>query len=325
MTATRRATRGTTSGTTREAIHQATCAPIPRIALLSALPIAAALALGPSCAARAQSAADGAVLTARRVDDSASFKIFNARGSVRVVGWEHDSLLVRGRLARPGSFGISGDARGMKLVIDDDSGRGGAGPRPAQLVIYLPRHARASIRAVNADVDLVDAGGWIYTITGTVHVSGTAGPIEIESMRGPVEVDARTPWLRVRGGDGAVVVRGAPQDADVSTIAGPLDVAADGIVRGQFGSVSGDVRYTGTPVPGGIYDFSNHSGAIDLRLPADASAALALSNVMGPIENGFTRVRPLASAPNTMRLTLGAGEAQVMARSFRGAIRVRPR
>jgi hypothetical protein len=49
-----------------------------------------------------------------------------------------------------------------------------------------------------------------------------------------------------------------------------------------------------------------------------------LSSVSGPIENGFTRVSPIASPPRTMRFNLGGGDAHVSVRTFKGAIRVRP-
>lgn len=282
---------------------------------------AAALCAAAPTVARTQSSADGPLLTARHVTGAPVFKIFNSRGSVRVVAWDRDSLVVRGRLATPGTFGASGDSLGYKISVDDPPAKS---PRPSALVVYLPRRARASIKAVNADVDVDGVGGWIYTITGSVRATGSLGALEIESMLGPVTVDATAPWLRVRGGDGAVTIRGAPEDADVSTIAGSLDVAAAGIVRGQFGSVSGLVRFRGTPVSGGIYEFSNHSGETALTLPADASAVVALSNVTGTIENGFSSVRPVASGGRSLRVTLGRGDAQIIVRSFKGPIRIGP-
>ena len=286
------------------------------------LPFAAMIAAaGPSRVLGAQNAADGPILAARHVVNASTCKIFNSRWSVRVVGWDHDSVLVRGRIGAPGSFSASGDTLGTKISVDDPLH---GAPPPSSLVIYLPRRARATIKAVNADVDVSGVGGWIYTITGTTHVSGTISAMEIESMRGAVDVDARTPWLRVRGGDGPVVIRGSPEDADVSTITGSLDIAAAGVVRGQFGSVSGAVHFRGSLASDGIYEFSNHSGETALSLPANASATLALSNVTGEIENDFAALRPASRTARSLRVTLGRGDAQIIVRSFKGPIRVKP-
>ena len=51
------------------------------------LPFAAMIAAaGPSRVLGAQNAADGPILAARHVVNASTFKIFNSRGSVRVVG-----------------------------------------------------------------------------------------------------------------------------------------------------------------------------------------------------------------------------------------------
>jgi hypothetical protein len=79
----------------------------------------------------------------------------------------------------------------------------------------------------------------------------------------------------------------------------------------------------GSPAPGAIFEFSNHSGAVDLLLPRNASGVFALSSIVGPIENGFTAARPIASATHSMRLSLGRGGSQVTVRTFKGTIRLR--
>jgi len=143
-------------------------------------------------------------------------------------------------------------------------------------------------------------------------------------MNGNLDLNVETPWMRARTGDGHLLLRGAPQDVDAATIAGTLDIATQTVLRGQFSSVSGDIHYVGSPASGGIFEFSNHSGAVDLLLPRDAAGTFALSSIVGQIENGFTNVRPAASTTHSMRLTLGRGGANVTVRNFKGAIRLRP-
>jgi hypothetical protein len=50
----------------------------------------------------------------------------------------------------------------------------------------------------------------------------------------------------------------------------------------------------------------------------------SLSSFVGAIENGFSQVRPIASTPQSIRLSFGRGGAQITARTFKGAIRLRP-
>ena len=140
-------------------------------------------------------------------------------------------------------------------------------------------------------------------------------------MDGSLDLDVSCLWVRARTGSGRLLLRGEPEAADLSTISGDLSVATSFLLRGQFTSVTGDIRYAGSPAPGGIVDLSDHSGSVELLLPANSSAALT-SSVEGPIENGFTRARAAEANPRSMKLSLGLGEAQFTVRTFKGAIRL---
>jgi hypothetical protein len=255
------------------------------------------------------------VLTRRHLNAGASIKVFNSAGSVRLVGWSHDSIEVRGDVSPRTAYFAVGDVRGMKIGIND--------PAPGQpaphgdIAIYLPSGTQVSVKTVNGDIEATDVSGWFYTIAGAVRVLGTAATVEVEDMRGDVDVHAR-------GGAGRMTVRGAVQDADVSTISGALDVAADQIVRGQFTSVSGNIRCSGVPAGGAILDFSDHSGAVELALARGAAGTFALSSISGTITNGLAQVRPVAQSSRSLRFTLGAGGADVTVRTFKGAIRLKP-
>lgn len=280
------------------------------------------IACGASTVSAQASAADGPVLRARHAAPAPNVKLFNPAGSVRIVGWDKDSIVVRGRVATSEAFYFNGDDSQMKLGIDER-----ADGRPmarCDLVVYLPRRSQVSLKTVAGDITASDVSGWFYTVSGNVRLSGSASTIEVQSMSGNVDLNVITPWAHARTGDGNLLVRGEPQDVDASTIGGTLSIASSAIVRGQFGSVSGDVHYAGSPVSGAIFDFSNHSGAIDLSLAKSVSGVFTLSSVVGSIENGFAEVRPTASTPHSIRLSLGRGGAQVAARTFKGTIRLRP-
>ena len=280
------------------------------------------LAIVAATRAGAQSAADGPVLGARALQPTAAFKIWVPAGRIRLVAWDRDSILVRGHVPKSENFYVSGNSAGMKLGVEQNPPRGRA--VQSDIVAYVPRRGKFNVKTVTAAIDGEGVSGWFYSVSGPIHLSGSATSVEVESMNGSLDLDVTTPWLRARTGDGHLLLRGAPEDVDASTIAGTLDVAATTVLRGQFGSVSGDIHYVGSPAPGAIFEFSNHSGGVDLLLPQSASGVFALSSVVGPIENGFTSVRPIASATHSMRLSLGRGGSQVTVRTFKGTIRLRP-
>jgi hypothetical protein len=270
----------------------------------------------------AQADASYPLLRARHASPAPLVKVFNPAGSVRLVGWDRDSLLIRGRVARGEAFYLSGSDSLIKLGIEDRSD--GQRMGRCDLVVYLPRGSQVSLKTVTGNIAASDVSGWFYTVSGGVRLSGAATTIEVQAMSGNVDLDVATPWARARTGDGNLRVSGDPQDVDASTIGGTLTITSSAILRGQFGSVSGDVHYAGAPAAGAIFDFSSHSGAIDLVLARSVSGVFALSSVFGAIENGFAEARPITATPHSMRLSLGHGGAQVMARTFKGTIRLRP-
>ncbi|MGH7621730.1 MAG: hypothetical protein ACREMU_05270 [Gemmatimonadaceae bacterium] len=97
------------------------------------------------------------------------------------------------------------------------------------------------------------------------------------------------------------------------------------MLRGRFTSVTGDIRYASSFSPRSLFEFSDHSGTVEFLLPRDVSAHFELSSVMGEIENGFTQLRPAATGVRSLSLRLGAGDANVEVRTFKGAVRLRSR
>jgi hypothetical protein len=270
----------------------------------------------------AQSQDSGRVLGRRKVLPTVSVKAWNAFGSIRFVGWDKDSIVMRGTVSKSRKRLFTGDSTAVKLgtegsADDDDTSR-------SDLVVYLPRRAMIAAKSVAADIVASDVSGWFYTSSGNIRCSGNATSITAESVSGNLDLSVATPWIKAQTGSGHLLLRGAAQDADLSTVGGTLSIATSTLLRGQFSSVLGEIQYAASPAPGSIFEFSNHSGSVDLLLPQAASAALALSSITGPIENGFVNVRPAASAPHSMRINLGRGDAQVTVRTFKGVIRLRP-
>ncbi|MDB4876619.1 MAG: hypothetical protein JWM41_3065 [Gemmatimonadetes bacterium] len=271
--------------------------------------------------ALAQSPSDGPVLIALGLEPTASLFLFNSAGSVRIVGWDLDSMVVRGHASR-GDIAFGGGRHGGKMSIDGSTRAGTAAA--INIVIYYPRRGTISVKTATGDVTSSDVAGSYYTVAGTIRVSGAASSVEAEAMNGNIDLEVSTPWVRARTGAGHLLIRGSPQDVDASTIDGSLDVASPTILRGRFASVTGDIRYAAAPASGSLFEFSNHGGAVDFLLPKTVSGRFDLSTVSGEIANGFTQVRPVAAGPHSLRLNLGRGDAQITVRTFKGTIRLRP-
>jgi Uncharacterized conserved protein len=265
--------------------------------------------------------AQSRLLGARRVSPTVTIKSWNPVGSMRVIGWDKDSVVVRGTVGSNMTFMFNGDNDGMKLGADEHWSDGRA--TPSDLIVYMPRRGTISVKTVNADITSEGVGGWYYTVSGSIRLSGQMTSVEAETMNGNLDMNVATPWMKARAGHGNLLLRGEPQDVDASTIEGTLSIATSTVLRGQFSSVTGDVHFAGDPPPRAILEFSSHSGAVDLLMPQRASALVSMSSIMGPIENGFTRIRPTALTPQSMKVSLGRGDAALTVRTFKGPIRLR--
>ena len=288
--------------------------------------LAAASIIAPA-AAGGQRGTKDIVLEAHQVSPTAPLKIYGVAGSVRLVGWDRDSVVVTAQ-TRPADFFFFHDRGGIKTGVDQfrfgiEEARGESSAKPVHFVVYLPKQSRIAIKTVSAGIDGTDVTGWFYSASGSIQLRGASANLEVETINGNIDINANTSWLRARTGRGRLIVRGAVQDVDASTVDGELDVATPAVMRGRFASVTGDIRYAAAPAPGSIFDFSNHSGAVDMALPRDVSAAFDLSSVTGAVENGLGQARPVAGGAHSLRLTTGHGDAQMTVRTFKGTIRLR--
>ena len=137
------------------------------------------LAIVAGTRAAAQSAADGPVLGARALQPTAAFKIWVPAGQVRLIAWDRDSILVRGHVPKSENFYFSGNFAGMKLGVEQNSPRGKAGQ--SNIVAYVPRRGKFNVKTVTASIDGAGVSGWFYSVSGPIHLSGSATSVEVAS------------------------------------------------------------------------------------------------------------------------------------------------
>ncbi|HEX7091036.1 MAG TPA: hypothetical protein VF192_12920 [Longimicrobiales bacterium] len=67
------------------------------------------------------------------------------------------------------------------------------------------------------------------------------------------------------------------------------DIAvSDGVYgRGRFESIEGAIRFVGVLAAAGDFEFINHAGPVELRLPASVAADFVVNTFHGEIENAF--------------------------------------
>ncbi len=273
--------------------------------------------------------AQDAVNAGRAVANDAAIRIFVVTGSVRVTGWDRDSIAVRGRLdPGAGRFFLGGTRDALKLGVEAPAGREPDGT--ADLDIWLPNSARVWIKSTAADVETTTGGGTLEVtgVSGRVRVAGTPRECSVETLDGNVELAFRGPIARVRTASGTIVVRGIIQDLDASTVSGPLLVGMEGDVsRIRMETVSSEIGFKGGLTRDGRIEAETHGGDIELRLPPALQATYHLVSYGRGLQNELFPADAIRPGPNKGEFSVktGDGRAVVQVRTFKGIVTLKAR
>jgi hypothetical protein len=310
------------------------------LAVGRALTLAALLSVSTAAVASGQKGGTDAKGTARvgldrraAIASDASIRISGAFSSLRIVGWDRDSLVITGTMPQGWRFdggvatGVLGHGRGAKFFVEAPTD---VFPTGAALEIRVPTRARVWAKSGSADIEVsgVSGGLDLNIVGGSVTVTSAPRELNIESMDGAVRVMAGAAWLRVKTATGDIDVRGGSEDVGLSTVSGMVRIGPGRYERGKFETVTGDVVYQGDVGYKGSIDLTTHSGRIDLRLPLRPDVEMDAATVTGTIENSVTSSRPIPGREGRgmeLGFSSGSGDTRLLVRSFKGNLTLKPR
>ena len=284
------------------------------------------LALSPAGA----SAQSSPVSAGRPFARDGSIRVFVLNGSVRVTGWDRDSVAVSGTAGKGQELFVGGTRSSMKLGLWDRTDADNA--LPSHLDVRVPAGARVWVKtgyAADVEVSGVTGGLDLNTAAGAVRVAGSPRELNVEAMEGNIEIAGSPAWLRAKSATGSITLRGSSEDAVLTTVSGPITVqsppgGASPFGRSRFESVTGNVAFSGVPARGGTLDVDTHSGAVDLALPAALGADFDVTTISGTVTNALTAARPVAEARRrALVFSTGEGGARITVRTFKGPVRIR--
>ncbi|HKU23147.1 MAG TPA: DUF4097 family beta strand repeat-containing protein [Terriglobales bacterium] len=173
----------------------------------------------------------------------------------------------------------------------------------------------------------------------SLNVRSTSGTISVEGINSEMvlEGDAAAVVVRqVSGGhihvhtlSGPIHLTNLDQgDVEVVSVSGPVTLDNTDGRMVSVNTTDGKITYSGDFGDGGEYVLANHSGDINVILPASASVDITATSAQGSVTNDF----PLhPTTHNAMPITQGksfagtanAGSSSVRLRSFSGKIHVK--
>jgi hypothetical protein len=303
--------------------------------------LCAATAVGNSRTAGAQKSGGGKGTGARSALDrrsaiasDASIRFGGAISSLRIIGWDRDSLVIIGTVPAGWRFDggvaagtLGGLGRGAKFFVEAPSD---VYPNGAALEVHVPTRARVWAKSGTANIEVSGFSGGLdlNIVGGSVTVSSTPRELNVEAMDGAVRVMAGAAWLRVKTATGDIDVRGGSEDVGLSTVSGVIRVGEGRYERGKFETVTGDIVYQGDVGYKGSIDLTTHSGRVELQFPPKPAIEVDAATVTGAIENAVTPSRPIAGREGRgmeLGFSSGTGDTRVVVRSFKGNIALKLR
>jgi DUF4097 and DUF4098 domain-containing protein YvlB len=178
----------------------------------------------------------------------------------------------------------------------------------------------------NIDVDGVDGGLDLYTVSATIEVTGNPRELNAEAIDGDIHIAGSPAWLRAKSASGAVTIRGGSGDAGISTVSGQVKIEGGPFERTKIETVTGNVSFGARIERNGTFDFDSHSGSIDIAIPDGTNASFSVVTIAGSITNKASRGVPVAGRfgrGSELTTEMGDGGARISVRTFKGPVTLR--
>ena len=285
--------------------------------MLRSLLIATLFALATS-----EASAQAKLNRGQRLNSDGAVRIYNLVGSVRVIGWNRDSVAVRGSLGKGNTFHMGGSGAGMKMFVEGMDERN---PAPADIEVSVPMRAKVWVKTATASIEVSGVTGSLdlYVVGGNIKVTGNPADVNAEAIDGSITIVGSPSWVRAKSASGNVSLDGSSSDVTISTVSGKIDVDGTRYEKAKFESVTGDIRFAGSFDRGGLVNFDTHSGTIEVGIPAGNGADFEVASIAGKISNRLTSTRPVAGRYGRgaeLNTSSGDGGTRVVIRSFKGPV-----
>jgi DUF4097 and DUF4098 domain-containing protein YvlB len=262
--------------------------------------------------------AHGTIDTTFAFDKSGTVTLTATSGDIIVNGSTDARIHIH---ATSDNDNLSLDASPSRVTLQN---RGG----DSRFEVAVPYGVQIVARSQSGDLRIRDTRGAVeaHAMSGDLEVEGVNGRLEINTLSGGITARDVTGDVDVVTTSGDVKIFNLLGSADVGTVSGDVELRGVTGKSMRAKTTSGDVRFDGLIDAAGRYDFSTHSGDVELHVQRDASAQLTVSTWNGGITSDF----PITLTPGDHAIgsavgkrytfAIGGGGARISAETFSGDI-----
>jgi DUF4097 and DUF4098 domain-containing protein YvlB len=271
--------------------------------------------------------ADQEVDQTQSVEPLGTVRIHNARGELKIQGWDRPEVRVVGELddiARHLLFEVDGNLTVVHVDMPRRNVNWGDG---SDLKIYVPERGQLQIDGVSSDVEVDGVVGRIAirTVSGDVDLKGIGIHTRVKTVSGDIDVDDGSGKLSVISTSGDLDIDVQADDVLVDTMNGDIELRLGRFNRLMATSVNGSMQLTGELNTAGKLTAKTVNADMEVKLVAPVNArVIAVSLVGGSIENDLTDEEPRRNQARRLVLDTrsGDGSADVRLHTVNGSIEI---
>jgi hypothetical protein len=259
-------------------------------------------------------------------EPNGTVEIHNVRGKIAITGWPNEEVKVSGTLddmTEEFIFTSEGSKTLIKVKLPRHTNfhnRDGS-----NLTIHVPLGSKVAFSGVATDLDVqkVDGGLEINSVSGEIFVQEIKGRTYINSVSGGLKLQTLSGILEVSTVSGDLQAQVECKKVRVSGVSADLDLKLKEIESASLSNVSGDTMISGVLMSDGELKLSSVSGEAFYLVEGTLDARVSMETAPGgDIINEYTDDKPISSFINShnLRFTTGSGNATIRMSTVSGNI-----
>jgi DUF4097 and DUF4098 domain-containing protein YvlB len=264
----------------------------------------------------------------------------NTSGDIEITSWKQDQVKIEAlktseassldkakENAQQVTIDVAGEAGVVQISTKFPEHLGGfwGGSSINVSVSYklkVPEKASVEVKSISGDIHLASIGGEakVRSVSGDVGVLGAAG-VDVNLTSGDLTLENIVGDVYIKSVSGDIKVKSVKGSIELSSVSGDItlkDVSEARTVSGK--SISGDITYMGTIMPGGNYELKSHSGNVEMKIPANSAFDFEANTFSGVIDTDFAIETMGKISPKEIHGTVNKGGARIRMTTFSGNI-----